>query len=59
MNELAKLAGLQGVLRYAFVPIMLVSVIGFLNALVLIIFPLLWYIIFTPLTGEKIFGKSL
>ncbi|MDH7517437.1 MAG: UbiA family prenyltransferase [Candidatus Thermoplasmatota archaeon] len=41
-----KILGLQGVLRYSFVPIILVPVIGLFYAFLLVIFPLLWYIIF-------------
>jgi 4-hydroxybenzoate polyprenyltransferase len=44
----------QSFLRYSLVPVFLVSVIGFRYTLVLIIFPILWYILFAPLLGEKL-----
>ena len=59
MDELVKLAGLQGILRYAFVPILLLPIIGLVYAFILIIFPMIWYIIFTPLTGKKLFKQLM
>ena len=59
IDKVTKLAGLQGILRYAFVPVMLIPVIGLLYAFVLLIFPILWYIIFTPFTGAKLFKKLM
>lgn len=59
MDELTKLAGLQGILRYCFVPVLLIPVIGLLYAILLILFPLIWYIIFTPLSGKKLFGQLM
>ena len=59
LDEVTILAGLQGILRYAFVPVMLIPVIGLLYAFVLLIFPILWYIIFTPFTGTKLFKKLM
>ena len=59
MDEITKLAGLQGVLRFTYIPVMLIPVIGWLYAFLLIIFPIIWYIIFTPVSGEKIFKKLM
>ena len=47
--------GMQGVIRYALVPIILMPIIGIPYGFILIIFPILWYIIFTPFTGKKLF----
>jgi len=52
-KELVRLAGLQGSLRYSLIPIMLIPVFGLLPAIILIIFPLIWYIISMPLSGKK------
>ena len=51
--KILKLFGLQGILRYSFVPVMLIPVIGLLNGLILIIFPIIWFIISIPLSGKK------
>lgn len=58
-DEIVKLAGLQGVLRYAFVPIMLIPAIGLVYSIILIVFPIIWYIIFTPISGEKLFSHLM
>lgn len=52
--KILQLFGLQGILRYFFVPVLLIPVIGLLNGLILMIFPIIWFIIFTPLSGKKI-----
>ena len=53
-NIIRKYIAMQSFLRYSLVPIMLISTIGILYSFVLIIFPIAWYIVFTPLTGEKL-----
>ncbi len=58
-NAIRKYIGLQSFLRYSLVPIMLMSIIGVTAAIVLIIFPVVWYIIFTPLLGEKLFRPRM
>ena len=58
-DAIRKYIGLQSFLRYSLVPIMLVSVIGILYSMILIIFPIVWYIIFTPLLGEKLFKPRM
>jgi len=58
-DVIRKYIGLQSFLRYSLVPIMLVSVIGILYSVILIIFPIVWYIIFTPLLGEKLFKPRM
>jgi len=45
-GKMVKFLGLQGVLWYSFVPIMLIPVVGLANAFILILFPLVWYGIF-------------
>ncbi|MCK4365563.1 MAG: UbiA family prenyltransferase [Thermoplasmatales archaeon] len=52
--HIIQLFSLQGVLRYSFVPVMLIPVIGLVYAFVLILFPIIWFIIFIPLSGKKL-----
>lgn len=53
-KRIVRLFGIQGVLRYSFIPVMLIPVIGLYYGLLLIIFPIVWLIIFMPLSGKKI-----
>jgi 4-hydroxybenzoate polyprenyltransferase len=45
-GKIVKFIGLQGVLRYSLVPIMLIPVVGLFIVFILLIFPLIWFIIF-------------
>lgn len=58
-NAIRKYIGIQSFLRYSLVPIMLVSIIGWSYSLFLIIFPIVWYISFAPLIGEKLFKPRM
>jgi len=58
-GDLVKLAGLQGVLRFAYVPILLLPLLGSIYTFVLLIFPIIWYIIFVPFTGKKLFEQLM
>jgi 4-hydroxybenzoate polyprenyltransferase len=58
-DRIRKYIGLQSFLRYSLVPIMLVPLIGPLGMLILIVFPIAWYIIFTPLVKEKLFKPRM
>ena len=58
-GKIRKYIGLQSFLRYSLVPIMLIFVIGWDMSLILILLPLIWYIIFTPLLGEKLFRPRM
>jgi hypothetical protein len=51
--KLLQLFSIQGILRYSFVPVMLIPVIGLLNGLILIFFPIIWFIVSVPLSGKK------
>jgi 4-hydroxybenzoate polyprenyltransferase len=54
-NKIRKYIAIQSFLRYSLVPIMLISIIpSIFYSVILIIFPIAWYIIFTPLIGEKL-----
>jgi 4-hydroxybenzoate polyprenyltransferase len=53
-NLIRKYISIQSFLRYSLVPLMLLSVIGILPAITLILFPIIWYIVCTPLTGVKL-----
>ncbi len=58
-DAIRRYIGLQSFLRYSLVPIMLVSFIGILFSAILIILPILWYFVFTPLVGEKLFKPRM
>ena len=58
-DKIRKYIGIQSFLRYSLVPIMLISIIGVTYSVILIIFPIAWYIIFTPLIGEKLFKPRM
>ncbi len=58
-SKIRKIIGIQSFLRYSLVPIMLISIIGVYYSILLIIIPIIWYIIFTPLIGEKIFKPRM
>jgi 4-hydroxybenzoate polyprenyltransferase len=53
-NTIRRYIAIQSFLRYALVPIMLIPLIGIIPGVILIFFPIVWYIIFTPLLGEKL-----
>lgn len=58
-NVIRKYIAMQSFLRYSLVPIMLISTIGVLYSVVLIVFPIGWYMLFTPLLGEKLFKPKM
>ena len=58
-DVIRKYIGLQSFLRYSLVPIMLISIIPIYYSIILIILPIVWYIIFTPLLGEKLFRPRM
>jgi len=59
-NKIRKYIAIQSFLRYSLVPIMLISIVpSILYSLILIIFPFVWYIVFTPLVGEKLFKPRM
>jgi 4-hydroxybenzoate polyprenyltransferase len=58
-SAIRKYIGIQSFLRYSLVPIMLIPIIGILPSVILIVFPIAWYIIFTPLLGEKLFRPRM
>jgi len=53
-SKIKKYISTQSFLRYSLVPIMLISTIGILYSIILIFIPIVWYIIFVPLSGEKL-----
>jgi len=53
-NIIRKYISIQSFLRYSLVPLMLLSMIGIIPALILIFLPMIWYAVFTPLTGVKL-----
>ena len=58
-NKIRKYIAVQSFLRYSLVPIMLISIIPLTYSVVLLVFPIAWYIIFTPLIGEKLFKPRM
>jgi 4-hydroxybenzoate polyprenyltransferase len=58
-STIRRYIGIQSFLRYSLVPIMLISVIGLLYSVVLIVFPIVWYVIFTLLLGEELFRPRM
>lgn len=58
-SAIRKYIGIQSFLRYSLVPIMLIPIIGITPSVILIVFPIAWYIIFTPLLGEKLFRPRM
>ena len=58
-TKIRKLISQQTFLRYFLVPIMLFQFIGLEYTILLIAFPFLWYLVFTPLTGGKIFQPGI
>jgi len=58
-TKIRKIIGVQSFLRYSLVPLMLISIIGLNYAVILIIFPIGWYIAFTPFIGEKLFKPRM
>jgi len=49
----------QTFLRYAFVPIMLIPLIDMIPAIILVLFPIVWYLVFTPLVGGKLLQPGI
>jgi len=58
-NKIRKFIAGQSFLRYSLVPIMLISIIGLNYSIILIVFPIIWYILFAPLLGEKLFRPRM
>jgi len=58
-NVIRKYISIQSFLRYSLVPIMLISTIGLMYSVILIVFPIMWYIVFAPLLGEKLFRPRM
>jgi 4-hydroxybenzoate polyprenyltransferase len=58
-SKIRRFIALQSFLRYSLVPLMLLSTIGILPSVILILFPIIWYIVFTPLLGEKLFRPRM
>lgn len=53
-NIIKKYISSLSFVRYSLIPIMLISTIGIIYSTILIIIPIGWYIIFAPLSGEKL-----
>lgn len=58
-NQIRKYIAIQSFLRYSLVPLMLVSIIPLIYSLILIVFPIVWYVLLTPLLGEKLFRPRM
>jgi len=53
-SKIRKYISIQSFLRYSLVPLMLLPIIDVIPTLILIFLPILWYLVFTPLTGVKL-----
>jgi 4-hydroxybenzoate polyprenyltransferase len=58
-SQIRKIIGIQSFLRYSLVPVMLIKFIGVIPSFLLILIPIAWYIIFTPLLREKLFKPRM
>jgi len=58
-KKIRKLIAGATFLRYAVVPVMLMSLIGIMGGLALALLPIAWYVAFTPLTGTKVFQPEM
>ncbi len=58
-NLIRKYISILSFLRFSLVPLMLIHLIGFIPSIILIMFPIVWYIVFTPLTSAKLFRPRL
>jgi 4-hydroxybenzoate polyprenyltransferase len=59
-NKIRKYIAIQSFLRYSLVPIMLISIVpSIVYSIILIIFPIAWYLVFAPLIGEKLFRPRM
>ena len=59
-NKIRKYIAIQSFLRYSLVPIILISIVpSVFYSVILIIFPIAWYIVFTPLIGDKLFRPRM
>ena len=58
-SKIRKFISIQSFLRYSLVPLMLISLIDVIPALLLIFLPICWYLVFTPLTGVKLFQPRM
>ena len=58
-NKIRRYIAVQSFLRYSLVPIMLLSIIPMIYAVILIILPIAWYLISAPFLGEKLFRPRM
>jgi len=58
-DKIKKIISAEAYLRYSLVPVMLISIIGLFWSIILIIFPIVWYILLAPLSGEKLFRPRM
>jgi len=58
-TNIRRYIALQSFLRYSLVPLLLVRSIGIFPSVLLIAFPILWYILLAPLLGEKLFRPRM
>ncbi|MCD6513181.1 MAG: UbiA prenyltransferase family protein [Thermoplasmata archaeon] len=57
-SEIRRIISAAAFMRYSAVPVMLISSVGII-ALLLAVFPIAWYIIFSPLAGVKLFHPEM
>jgi hypothetical protein len=58
-TDIRKLIAGANFLRYMIVPIMLIGPIGIIRSSILVFLPIIWYIVFTPLLGTRLFQPEM
>ncbi len=58
-DNIRKLIAIQSFVRYSLIPLMLISIIGLFASFLLIVLPIVWYVMFTSLIGEKLFRPRM
>jgi hypothetical protein len=56
-KSVMKILSIQGIMRYMYVPLMLIILIGIVYSFLLILVPILWYMIFITLMSRKPFHQ--
>jgi 4-hydroxybenzoate polyprenyltransferase len=57
--EIRKLIAGSSFLRYMVVPVILIVPIGIIRGIILVFLPIIWYIVFTPLLGSRLFQPEM
>lgn len=58
-TDIRKLIAGANFLRYMIVPIMIIGPIGIIRGSILVFLPIIWYIVFTPFLGNRLFQPEM